>query len=264
MDIRGKIVVVTGGADGIGRALALAFHRAGARRIVVTDLNLAGATETARLVGGVALSSDVAVESDIERVVAETERDIGPIDLFCSNAGIGSFKADPLNAAASPNETWSRAFDVNVMAHVYAARHLLPRMIPRGGGYFLSTVSAAGLLNQIGSAVYATTKHAAVGFAENLAISHRDQGIRVSILCPQGVETSMLRASGHGPQHLDGVLTPEQCADAALTGIAAETFCILPHPEVLGYLRNKADNYDRWIGGMAKLQRRVRDLSGST
>lgn len=261
MDVRGKIVVVTGAAEGIGRALALTFHRAGARRIVVADLNAAGADETARAIDGVAVACDVAKESDVVRLVAETERDIGPIDLFCSNAGIGSFKGDPMNAAGSPNETWQRAFDVNVMAHVYAARTLLPRMIPRGGGYLLNTISAAGLLNQIGSAVYATTKHAAVGFAENLAFTHRDQGLRVSILCPQGVDTSMLRASGHGPQHLDGVLTPEQCAEAALAGIGAEAFCILPHPEVLEYMRNKADNYDRWIGGMAKLQRRVRSMS---
>ena len=255
MKVDGKIVVVTGGAEGIGRALCEQFHQAGAGKIVVADRNLPGAEATARAVGGIAMACDVGTETDVIRLIAETEAKAGPIALFCSNAGIGSFRDDPMNAASSPNDVWQRAFEVNVMAHVYAARALLPLMIARGGGYFLNTVSAAGLLNQIGSAVYATTKHAAVGFAENLALTHRDQGIRVSILCPQGVDTALLRASGHGPQHLDGVLTPAACAEAALAGIEAETFVILPHPQVADYMRRKTENYDRWIAGMAKLQR---------
>lgn len=263
MDIAGKTIVVTGGADGIGRALCERFASAGARTIVVADRNADGARAVAASIGGVAMPCDVAVEDDIVRIVTDTESRLGPIDLFCSNAGIGSFRGDPRNAASWSNDTWQRAFDVNVMAHVYAARALLPRMIDRGGGYFLNTVSAAGLLNQIGGAVYATTKHAAVGFAENLAISHRDQGIRVSILCPQGVDTALLRASGHGPQHLDGVLTPEECATAALAGLERETFCILPHPRVSAYMLRKAQDYDRWIDGMAKLQRSLSTRRGS-
>jgi NAD(P)-dependent dehydrogenase (short-subunit alcohol dehydrogenase family) len=258
MDIKGKIVVVTGAAEGIGRALAVGAHARGAKAVVAADRNEAGAKATAEHIGGIAFACDVAKEADIQRLIDETERSIGPIALFCSNAGIGGSPSDPMNAASIPNEGWQRAWEVNVMAHVYAARALVPLMIARGGGHFLNTVSAAGLLNQIGSAVYATTKHAAVGFAENLAISHRDQGIRVSMLCPQAVDTTMLRAAGRGPQHVDGVLTPDQCADAAFEGLAVDRFCILPHPMVADYMRNKTAEYDRWIGGMAKFQRTLR------
>jgi NAD(P)-dependent dehydrogenase (short-subunit alcohol dehydrogenase family) len=255
MDVKGKVVVVTGAAEGIGKALAERFHKAGAKGVAVADRNVAGAEATAKAIGGLAVACDVAKEADIQQLVALAEDKLGPVALFCSNAGIGGFGGDPLNAASAPNESWQRAWEVNLMAHVYAARAMLPKMIARKEGYFLNTVSAAGLLNQIGGAVYATTKHAAIGFAENLAITHRDQSIRVSVLCPQGVDTSMLRASGHGPQHLDGVLTPEQCAEAAYQGVLAETFAILPHAEVADYMKRKTADYDRWIGGMAKLQR---------
>ncbi|HEX2215247.1 MAG TPA: SDR family oxidoreductase [Xanthobacteraceae bacterium] len=257
MRVGGEVVVVTGGADGIGRALCERFHREGAKAVVVADRNLAGAQDVAEHVGGLALACDVAQENDVIQVVEETERRLGPIRLFCSNAGIADFGGSPDDAASAPNEAWARGFGVHVMAHVYAARALLPRMVARGGGYFLHTISAAGLLTQIGNAVYATTKHAAVGFAEILAVTHRDQGIRVSILCPQGVDTPLLRAGGRGPQHLDGVLTPEQVADATIEGLAEERFLILPHPQVLQYMRNKTDNYERWIGGMAKLRRQL-------
>ena len=258
MNVKGKIVVVTGAADGIGRALAMGAHTRGAKAVIAADRNETGAQATAKAIGGTAFACDVGKDADIQRLIAETERTIGPIDLFCSNAGIGGHPSDPMNAASIPNDGWQRAWDVNVMAHVYAARALLPLMIARGSGTFLNTISAAGLLNQIGSAVYATTKHAAVGFAENIAISHRDQGIRVSILCPQAVDTTLLRAAGVGAQHVDGVLTADQCAGAAFAGLEAGHFCILPHPMVAGYMKNKTADYDRWIGGMAKFQRTLK------
>lgn len=262
MNVKDKIVVVTGAADGIGRALAFGAHARGAKHVVCADRDVAGAEAVAKAVGGTALACDVGKDADICRVVHDVETRIGPIDLFCSNAGIGGNRSEPGNAASVSNDGWQRAWDVNVMSHVFAARTLLPLMIARGGGYLLNTVSAAGLLNQIGSAVYATTKHAAVGFAENIAISHRDQGIRVSILCPQAVDTTLLRAAGKGAQHVDGVLTADQCADAAFEGIEAQRFCILPHPMVAGYMQKKTADYDRWIGGMAKFQRSLRTDSG--
>jgi NAD(P)-dependent dehydrogenase (short-subunit alcohol dehydrogenase family) len=263
MQVNGKIVVVTGGANGIGRALCETFHRAGAAKVIVADLDVAGARAVAASIGGAAFKCDVGQEKDIRHVIEETEKQFGPIALFCSNAGIGA-GFDPLseNAGGTSDEPWARSWAIHVMAHVYAARHLIPRMKERGGGYFLNTISAAGLLSQVGSPAYSTTKHAAVGFAENLAISHKADGIRVSILCPQGVDTDMLRSIPKGPQSGDGDLSAEQVAKDALQGIEQETFVILPHPQVLGYMRNKTENYDRWIAGMAKIQAKMRDAFG--
>ncbi|MBC7578157.1 MAG: SDR family oxidoreductase [Tardiphaga sp.] len=263
MQVAGKVVVVTGGGNGIGQALCGVFHRAGAAKVVVADLDEERAKIVAASVGGAAFRCDVGVEKDIAYVIAETERQFGPIALFCSNAGIGG-GFDPLtvNAGGSSDGPWAESWAVHVMAHVYAARHLIPLMKARGGGYFLNTISAAGLLSQVGSPAYSTTKHAAVGFAENLAISHRADGIKVSILCPQGVDTNMLRAIPKGPQSGDGDLSPEQVAKDALDGIEAETFLILPHKQVIDYMRKKTENYDRWIGGMAKIQAKMREEFG--
>ena len=259
MRVAGQVVVVTGAADGIGRALCRRFAREGAAAVIVTDRDAAGAERVAREIGGIAFGCDVGREEDILRVIAHTELRCGPIGLFCSNAGIAEgVDMAARNAGGASDETWARSWAVNVMAHIWAARALVPRFQERGGGYFLNTASAAGLLSQVGSAVYSTTKHAAVGFAENLAISHRDDGIRVSLLCPQGVDTPMLRGMPEGPQSGDGVLSPEDVAEATIRGLEAETFLILPHPQVADYMRRKAEGYDRWIGGMAKLQRAMR------
>ncbi|MEO8550336.1 MAG: SDR family oxidoreductase [Kofleriaceae bacterium] len=245
MEVAGKIVVVTGGAHGIGKALVERFAREGAKHVVAVDLH---ASDTVRRV-------DVAQRAEIEALVDEVESTLGPIELFCSNAGILPIDAEPANAASTSELEWNRAWAVNVMAHVHAAHALLPRMIARKRGYFLQTVSAAGLLSQIGSAAYSTTKHAAIGFAESLAITHRDHGIKVSVLCPQAVQTPMIEGKQMNGADLDGVITAEAVAEAVIEGLGRETFLILPHPNVATYVAKKAENYDRWLGGMAKLRR---------
>lgn len=251
MDITGKIVVVTGAGSGIGRALALKFAEAGAATVVAADLDLEGAEATAALYGGPAARVDVADELSLKALIDAVEADHGPIALFCSNAGILT-----LGGPEVPNEEWRRIIDVNVMSHVWAARHLAPKMIARGGGYFLNTASAAGLLSQVGSMPYAVTKHAAVAVAEWLALTYGDDGIRVSVLCPQAVRSKMTAGHEEGVASLDGMLEPEPVAEACLEAIRKESFLVLPHPEVLTYMRNKTADYDRWIGGMRKLNRR--------
>jgi len=253
MLIKDKIVVVTGAASGIGRALAQRFAKDGAQRVICADINADGVRAVAAEVGGIAFTTNVGKEEDIQALIEQVEAEVGPIDLFCSNAGIGYG-----GGAEVSNERWQRIWDINVMAHVWAARHLVPRMIERGGGYLLNTASAAGLLSQIGSAPYAVTKHAAVALAEWLAITHGDQGIKVSVLCPQAVRTAMTAGNAGGVASIDGMLEPEDAAEACVRAIEAETFLVLPHPEVLDYMRRKTGDYDRWIGGMRKLNRAYR------
>ena len=252
MEMKGKTAVVTGAASGIGRALARRFATEGAEHVVCVDLDEAGAHAVADELGGVGMAADVSREADLVRVIDATE-EVGPIGLFCSNAGIGAGLD-----FASPDAEWQQSWDVNVMAHVYAARHLLPRMIARGGGYFLNTASAAGLLNQIGAAAYGVSKHAAVGLAEWLALTYAHQGIKVSLLCPQAVRTGMTGDSdATAAAAVDGMLEPEDVADVVIDGLREERFLILTHPEVHGYMQRKAGDYDRWIGGMNRLQQRL-------
>ncbi len=251
MQVGGKVVVVTGGANGIGRALSRRFGAEGAKAVIVADLDGARARQVAGEIGGTAIEADVGRGADVQRVVEETTARFGHIDLFCSNAGVG-VDGD----IDAPDSEWESGWQINVMAHVYAARAVLPNMLMRGEGYLLQTISAAGLLSQLGSAPYSVTKHAALGFAEWLAITYGDRGIRVSALCPMGVRTDMLRKAefGGGAFLLDTALEPEQVADYVIDGLRAEDFLILPHPEVAEYFRRKAGDYDRWLRGMRRLQ----------
>lgn len=256
MELSEKLVVVTGGGNGIGRALCERFHAEGARKVVVVDLEESSARAVAESIDGDAYGVDVRDESAIQAMVEAVQAEHGTIDLFCSNAGIIALDGEPWWATSAPNETWQAMWDIHVMSHVYAARACLPAMLERGSGYFLNTASAAGLLNQIGDAAYSTTKHAAIGFAEALAITHGDDGIKVSALCPQAVATRMIGDSGDGgTAGVDGVLTPEAVAEAVVAGLAEECFLILPHKEVVEYRRRKHEDYDRWLGGMRKLRR---------
>ena len=257
MQVKDKVVVVTGGANGIGKALCERFAAEGAAHIAVLDLEEDAARAVAAALGGSAHAVNVRDEARIAAVVAEVEARQGRIDLFCSNAGIIATDGPRWLATSAANETWQAMWDIHVMSHVYAARACLPAMIERGEGYFLNTASAAGLLNQIGDAAYSTTKHAAVGFAEALAITHGDDGIKVSCLCPQAVATRMLgEVKDGGTAGVDGVITAPDVAAAVVQGLADERFLILPHPEVATYRQRKTADYDRWLGGMRKLRRR--------
>ena len=255
MHVKDKVIVVTGGANGIGAAMCRRFKQEGARGVAVVDLDMENARKVAAEIDGLALKADVSIESDIISVVQKTQEKFGPIDLFCSNAGV-AFQDEPGGMATScPNDKWQKSWEIHVMAHMYAARAVLPDMIDRGEGYLLNTVSAAGLLNQIGSAPYSTTKHAAIGLAEALAITHGDEGIKVSVICPQAVATQMLGDfDDDSPQGVDGVMTPEQVADCVITGLAEETFLILTHEQVRLYVGRKTSDYDRWLKGMRRFR----------
>lgn len=261
-----RVAVVTGGGHGIGRALCRALAGI-AETVVVADRDGEAAQAVAEEVGGVARTVDVAAEPELLALIDGIERELAPIDLFVSNAGVG-FGDGPSGAAApdgrlgEPADRWTACWSVNVMAHIYAARHLVPRMRARGGGYLVSTASAAGLLCQIGDAAYTATKHAAVAFAESLAITHGDEGIRVSVVCPQAVATRMIgmpddseaAPGGFGGNDVDGILRPEDAAGMIIDGVRAGRFLILTHPEVATYLERKASDRDRWIRGMQRFR----------
>jgi NAD(P)-dependent dehydrogenase (short-subunit alcohol dehydrogenase family) len=266
MQLAGKVVVVTGAGNGIGRALARRFHAEGARAVAVADIDEAGARAVAdeldarRPGSAIAVACDVGVDAQTTGLIDRTERAFGEIDLFFANAGV------PVGGdLETPDEDWALAWAVNWQAHLYAARRLVPGWLARGEGYFCSTASAAGLLSQIGSAPYSVTKHAAVAFAEWLSITFGDRGVRVSCLCPMGVNTNMLAAGdqpGSGPgasvvRATSEVLEPEAVADVVVHGIADERFLLLPHPDVLLHVQRKASDIDRWLGGMRRLKARL-------
>src|SRR2546428_12031354 len=254
MELTDKVIVVTGAARGIGRALARRFVVDHPKAVVVADLDGDGADTVGQEIGGKSVQCDVSREADIVRLVHEVEDIHGRIDIFCSNAGIGVG-----GGPEAVDDYWQRIWQVNVMAHVYVARHVLPGMLARKEGYLLGTVSAAGLLNHMFAAPYGVTKAAALSFFEWLAIAHGDDGIRVSCLCPQGVKTDMLDAERRlGHNFLtEGALEPEQVADVVVEGIRDEKFLILPHPEVAEYFSRKANDYDRWLKGMRRLRANI-------
>jgi NAD(P)-dependent dehydrogenase (short-subunit alcohol dehydrogenase family) len=255
MQIADKVVIVTGGGNGIGRALCRRFAADGARAVVVADVNVDAARRVAAEIGGSAVEADVSREADVKRLVAQALERYDAIDLFCSNAGI-AMNGDE----HAPDEEWSRCWDVHVMAHVYAARAALPSMLARQQGYLLHTVSAAGLLTHPQSATYAVTKHASLAFAEWLSVAYGDRGIKVSALCPQGVRTDMLHRAGlEGRSFLmEGALEPEQVAEVVVEGLADERFLILPHPEVAEYVRRRATDHERWLRGMRRLRQSLK------
>lgn len=254
MEMKDKVIVITGAASGIGRAMAQRFAKEGAKGIVVADLDEAGAQEVANAVGGLGMKVDVSQEPQIQALVARATEFYGRVDVFCSNAGIITRAG-----MEASNAQWQQIWDINVMAHIYASRAVLPQMLARGEGYLLNTASAAGLLSQVDSAPYSVTKHAAVSYAEWLSINYGDQGIRVSCLCPQGVQTPMLMgADGSRKSFLtEGAVTAEQVAEDVVQCMREERFLVLPHPEVLQFLQRKTGDYDRWLKGMRKLRQKA-------
>ena len=252
MNLNNQVVVVTGGANGIGRALCEKFSVAGAK-VAVADLDITSAKQVAEKINGIAVATNVAVERDIQALVKETEEQLGPIDIFVSNAGVSFGDGPGWMAASASDEQWNTSWNINVMAHVWAARAVVPGMIKRGGGYLVNVASGASLLCQIGDAAYTATKTAAVGFAESLAITHGDDNIKVSVVCPLYVATAMT-AGGRGVSGQDQVITADEAADAVLAGMQSETFMIMPHAELATYAQRKGADYDRWLKGMRHMR----------
>lgn len=258
MNISGKSVVITGGASGIGAALVRQAVVAGAK-VCIADVNVHAAQTLAKQVGGIAVSCDVTQEGQITEAIASAEAAHGPVDIFVSNAGLG--RGDPSHAASAPDADWILNWNVHVMAHVWAARALLPAMIDRGSGYFVNVASAAGLLNQIGDAAYSATKHAAVSFAESLKITHQSDGIGVSVVCPQYVATPLI---GLADEDAAGnLLTADQVAQTVWQGVANETFVILPHQDVAKYAALRGSDPERWVKGMQMLRAKALSEQGS-
>ena len=251
MEITNKVIVVTGGAGGIGLAIAKEFIKEGPKIVILVDISFKNFKFKDKKI--LCEQCDVTNESSIQNLIDKINLDFGLIDIFCSNAGILS-----LGSEQSSNEDWSKNWNLHVMSHVFAAKKLLPDMLRRGSGYFVNTASAAGLLSHIDSITYSTTKHAAIGLAEWLAITYGKQGIGVSILCPQAVKTAMTKGREKEVSALDGMMKPEDVAIDVINAIKDEVFLISPHDEVVGYFQNKANNYSRWIGGMQKLRQTLK------
>ena len=251
MEIKNKVIVVTGGAGGIGLAIAKEFLNHNPKIIILVDISFENINYTNEKI--INKKCDISNETQINSLIDKVNKEFGLIDIFCSNAGILT-----LGNEQSSNEDWSKNWNLHVMAHVYAAKKLIPDMVNRGSGYFVNTSSAAGLLSHIDSVTYSTTKHAAIGFAEWLAITYGKKGIGVSILCPQAVKTSMTEGRENEVSALDGMMEPEFVALEVINAVKNETFLISPHPEVEGYFQNKANNYSRWIGGMQKLRNKLK------
>ena len=251
MDLAGKNIVITGGGSGIGRELAHRFRAQNAAGICVADLQEESVAAVAKDIDGLGVRCDVADEDAVKALVAKAEAEFGHIDVFCSNAGIAELGDEHVS-----NADWQRNWDIHVMAHVYAARAVVPGMTQRGSGYLVNTASAAGLLSHVHSATYSVTKHAAVALAEWLSITHGPAGIKVSVLCPQAVRTAMTQGREGGVASVDGMMEPAVLAECVVETMAREAFLILPHPEVLDYLQRKTNDYDRWLGGMQRLKQK--------
>ena len=249
MEVKDKIIIITGAASGIGRAMARRFTAEGAKQLIIADLNADGLREVAEEIGAHAIPTNVAIESEVTHLIESTEKEYGQIDLLCNNAGIGVG-----GGPETSNEDWQRIWNINLMAHVYAARAAIPGMLARGEGYIMNTASAAGLLTQVGSAPYAVTKHAAVSFAEWLSVTYGDRGLKVSVLCPQAVRTAMTADNPDGVASIDGMMEPEVLCDSVVETLRQEKFLVLPHREVLTYMQRKTGDYDRWLKGMRRLQ----------
>ena len=259
MQIQGKIALVTGAGRGIGRALCREMARRGAAGVVVADLDGSAAEATGRELGGLGLQCDVADAGAVRGVVEAAVARYGRVDILVSNAGLGAKALELDDALSATDATWERMWSVHVMAHVHACRAVVPGMLERGSGHLVSVASAAGLLSQVGDTAYSVTKHAAVGLAESLAITYGDRGIDVSVVCPQYVATAMTGLDeGTAAGTLPGVLNVEQAAAIIADGIEQPRFLILTHPEVLGFFQNKANDYERWIGGMRRVRERFR------
>ncbi|HAZ79533.1 MAG TPA: short-chain dehydrogenase [Porticoccaceae bacterium] len=253
MNFEEKVIVVTGGANGIGKALCEQFAAAGAK-VVVVDLEEQLAATVAASIGGLGLKADVGCEADIQAVIVQAEATFGPIDIFVSNAGVSFGDGPGWLAASASNRTWEMSWNVNVMAHVFAARAVVPGMIKRGGGYLVNVASGASLLCQMGDAAYSTTKTAALGFAESLSITHGDDNIAVSVVCPLYVATRMTEG-GRGISGSDAMMSADDAAKAVLEGMAKQQFLIMPHDELDMYAKRKGADYDRWLGGMRRMRR---------